>query len=124
MAIKKNHEKIGYNVHFQKEKGETGMNQAYSVKPFKTFRVNPELVTYVEAILKRRNILYQFNDDKTEISLHVPGSYFHKVVLRARCEELDNRKPTGIRRVHKDELEDSEVMKEIGDETFSIIGCD
>lgn len=85
------------------------------MKEAKKFKVNPDLLDFLEIVLTRSNIQYEVNPDNT-VSVAVSGSLFHKFIIRARCEKLDYEKEgTYVTRphVHVSELTNSYVMNNL-----------
>ena len=89
----------------------------------KTFRVASDLQSYVENILLRRNI--KFDSAEGSITAAISGNYFHKVIIRARCEKADEMEQgliVNVPRLHESEREDRLVLRELGQATcFKII---
>lgn len=88
----------------------------------RTFKYNPELKSYIENILIRRCIQYQFMQDNI-ISVNLSGTQFHKVIVRARMEFLEQKDFSEYLKTHidppvsymaKSEQYDSKVREEIG----------
>ena len=89
----------------------------------KTFNVSNELGCYIEKILTRRKIPY--NRKENVVSCDLGSNAFHRIVIRARMEFLDERdygilKPDKPR-LHVKELADLTAREEVGDD-FTLEG--
>lgn len=90
------------------------------------FRFDPSIQRYIENILTRRGIDYNIveRDGCKKVQVPISGCQFHKIIIRARCEETDYRMYKSDIRispvVHERELFDELVEKETcGDGAFS-----
>ena len=85
----------------------------------RTFKVASDLKSFVENILKRRGIEFTTNSE-TEISAAISGQYFHRVIIRARCEK-DDYEQWGLivetPRIHISERDNRTVLNELGETT-------
>lgn len=90
----------------------------------KKFKVASDLQPYVENVLLRRNI--KFDSTEGSITAAVSGNYFHKVIVRARCEKDDEMEQgliVDVPRLHESERGDRLVLRELGQATcFKIVG--
>lgn len=86
------------------------------------FKYNPELKQCIENILIRRGIVYQFLSDNL-ISVETTGAQFHKIIVRARMEFLEQQDFHEYLQTHidppisyiaKSEQFDSKVKAEVG----------
>lgn len=85
------------------------------LKENKTFKVNPELESFLENVLIKARIDFVKNGDGT-ISTPISGELFHKFVIRARCEKLDYEREGLVitaPHVHVSELNNPHVMQNI-----------
>lgn len=90
----------------------------------KKFNVNPDLLFYLENVLKRADVEYKVNDDST-VSARVSGELFHKFIIRARCEKRDYEEEgdvVTVAHVHVSELRNPHVMKRIDNSAYIIVG--
>ena len=95
------------------------------IQSTRTFKVASDLKPFVENILQRRGI--EFSTTENFISAAISGEYFHKVVIRARCEKDDNDQwglIVDTPRIHFSERESKTVLKELGETNicFKIVG--
>lgn len=79
----------------------------------KTFKVSDTLNEKIQNILTRRCIEYSYENGN--LSANISGTYFHRVVLRAKMEKLMEEEKSSIPYVAEPELDDKLVMDEIGD---------
>lgn len=89
----------------------------------RTFKVASDLKPYVENILLRRGV--EFDSAEASIIAAISGNYFHKVIIRARCEKDDEMEQgliVDVPRLHESEREDRLVLRELGQATcFKIV---
>lgn len=92
--------------------------------PIKVFKVASDLNSFVENILTRRGIPFNTETEAGTISVPVSGEYFHKVIIRARCEKADFEKwglIVDIPRIHISEINDPLVLDEIGTNCYQVV---
>lgn len=78
----------------------------------KNFKVSLTLRSSVENVLKRRAIPYKILENKVFVDLS--GEQFHKIVIRAKMEKLQEEKGSLIPILHRSEVEDMTVLEEVG----------
>ena len=94
------------------------------LKENRTFKVSPDLKTYLENVLKRANIKFKNNGDGT-ISAPISGELFHKFVIRARCEKTDFEKEgfaVTVPHIHVSELDNPHVMRQFAGYSYKVVG--
>lgn len=79
----------------------------------KEFKVSDTLKGKIENILTRRCVGYSIEGGT--LKADISGSYFHRVVVRAKMEKLMEEENSTIPYVAESELNDKLVMDEIGD---------
>lgn len=92
----------------------------------RTFRVSKALRQYVNGVLKRKNVPYQYIEKKGELLIQVEGlsgTQFHKIVQRAKCEKKSLE--TGSLYITKEESENpaafTELMQVSGRTSFLVL---
>ena len=86
----------------------------------RTFNISDSLKDSVINVLERRCIDYTLIENDSKIVVNVSGTYFHKVVLRAKMEKLTKEKHSEIPLIAKVEVDDKEVREEIGDSYIAV----
>ena len=80
------------------------------------FRMSRTLKDKVTNVLTRRGIPFEIleKDGELRCKVDISGEKFHKIVLRAKMEKIQEEKNSRISYVAKVELEDSLVRSEVG----------
>lgn len=85
------------------------------------FFVSDTLYEKIENILNRRCIPYTLiQKDKKYIKTSISGEKFHKIVIRAKMEKLQEEEDSPVPYVAKKELDDEEVRAEVGEAAIII----
>ena len=81
------------------------------------FKVSSTLLPFVENVLRRRAVRYELEEsgDTKYILLPLSGEKFHKVVLRALMEKMQQEEGSDIPYVAEKEMNDFQVLSEVGD---------
>lgn len=82
----------------------------------KKFKTSRTLVKHVINVMTRRMIDYEILEENGEIFIltDISGGIFHKIVIRAKMEKLQDEKNLSIPCVADVELDDRDVMLEVG----------
>lgn len=76
------------------------------------FRISDTLRPNIERILHRRAVRYQMDDNHCTVDMS--GEQFHKIVLRAKMEKLQEETGSPVPYVARTELNDRTVIQEVG----------
>lgn len=82
----------------------------------RTFNISRTLADSIANVLTRRAIPYEIVEDNGKLicRVDISGKKFHKIVLRAKMEKLQDERNSIIPFVAKPERDDPEVMEEVG----------
>ncbi len=86
----------------------------------RSYKVSPTLKEALANVLTRRGIYYEFTESDEQIYCETPisGQLFHKCVIRAKMEKLQEEKNSLIPYVASVEVDDPLVMREVGSAFF------
>ena len=76
------------------------------------FKVSKSLKNSIANVLSRRAIEYQFCDGMCHID--ISGEKFHKIVVRAKMEKMQEEDHSPVPYLAKSEVYDQQVLSEVG----------
>lgn len=87
-----------------------------------TFKTSSTLLPSLENVLKRRGVEYEILDQDGSLSVkaNLSGEKFHKAVVRAKMELLQEERGSSIPYIAECEVEDRYVADEVGN-VFTVV---
>lgn len=80
------------------------------------YRASTTLLPYLENVLTRKAISYhvEYIEEKPLICTEISGVKFHKFVVRAKMEKMQDEDKSPVPYITKQEANDPDVLKDVG----------